>query len=300
MQHFLSIDQLSLPSIESLIQRAHYFKHKQQYPNYSSYCLANLFYENSTRTRVSFEWAAKQLALNVINLPLASSSESKGESIEDTLLNLAAMNIHLMVIRHSQNHQVETLAKRVGNRCHLINAGDGTHAHPSQALLDLMTIQEVKPHFADLKVAILGDIKHSRVANSLQAIFAKVGIKQLHLIAPKRWLPEKVSFGHSTESLEEGLHNADVIICLRVQKERLNDLDHVDLCGYRKQYALTSISRLYARANAMIMHPGPVNRGIEIDDEVVDGEHSYILQQVSNGVYMRMAIIESLLLSPKY
>jgi aspartate carbamoyltransferase catalytic subunit len=295
MKHFLEISQLSLPDIERLLQRAFHFKKENTCPSFSKHRIANLFYENSTRTRVSFELAAQKLSIPVVNLDMGASSESKGEIIEDTLSNLIAMGIDLFVIRHKQEGVQQRLANQLGDVVHIINAGDGTHAHPSQAMLDLMTILEHKPAMSQLKIAIVGNIRHSRVANSLQCLFSLMGVKELALVAPEVWLPKKVHFGSPTTSLQEGIAEADVVICLRVQHERLLEEEQMDLSTYRRYYALTGQNLLYAKPDAMVMHPGPVNRGVEIDSDVADGPQSFILQQVKNGVYMRMAIIEALL-----
>lgn len=295
MKHFLDIDQLSKPEITTLIQRALHFKNNEVYPSYPQFPVVNLFYENSTRTRVSFELAAKHLAMPVVNLDLQSSSESKGEIIQDTIKTLAAMGIKLFVMRHTQTGLPTMLAQTCGEDIHIVNAGDGARAHPSQAMLDLMTIMEKKPHLEQLKIAIVGDIRHSRVANSLQLICAKLGIGELALVAPKRWQPAIVHYGRVTSSLHDGLLDADVVICLRVQHERLLDSEHLDLDRYRRDYALTLTTLAFAKKDAILMHPGPINRGLEIDDEVADGPQSSILQQVTNGVFMRMAILESLI-----
>lgn len=295
MKHLLDITQLKLSNVEQLLTKAMDFKKGIALPNYSSYRLANLFYENSTRTRISFELAAKNLAIPVVNFDLAHSSESKGEMIEDTVSNLTAMGINLFVIRHTQEQLQHQLAQKIGNTAHIINAGDGQHAHPSQALLDYMTIRELKS--GKLKVAIIGDILHSRVANSLQCLFALMDIGELVMVAPEIWQPKHIHYGRVTSSLREGLEKADVIICLRVQQERLLDNEQLNLVSYRKQFALTQESLSLAKANAIVMHPGPVNRGIEIDADIVDGARLVILQQVKNGVFMRMAIIDSLLSS---
>ena len=294
MNHFLDIESLSHRDINALIQRALYFKNHTTYPVYPTFPVVNLFYENSTRTRVSFELAARHLGMPVVNLDLQCSSESKGEMIEDTIRTLAAMGVRLFVVRHLQEGLPERIAKACGRAIHIINAGDGAHAHPSQAMLDLMTIVENKPHLEGLKIAIVGDVRHSRVANSLQWISAKLKIGELTLVAPKIWQPTAVHYGRVTTSLKEGLHGADVVICLRVQRERLSASETLDLASYRRDYALTSETLAYAKVDAMVMHPGPVNRGVEIDSEVADGPQSYILQQVSNGVFMRMAILEHL------
>ncbi len=294
MKHFLDIDTLSHHDIDALIQRALYFKNHDSYPHYSKFPVVHLFYENSTRTRVSFELAARQLGMPVVNLELQSSSESKGEVIEDTVRTLAAMGIKLFVIRHVQEGLPQRLAETCGPGIRIINAGDGAHAHPSQAMLDIMTIVEKKPDLEGLQLAIVGDIRHSRVANSLQCISAKLKIGELRLIAPKIWQPSALHYGHMTTSLKEGLHGADVVICLRVQRERLGVSETLDLASYRRDYALTAETLTYAKKDAMILHPGPINRGVEIDSEVADGPQSCILQQVSNGVFMRMAILECL------
>ncbi|HBI21381.1 MAG TPA: aspartate carbamoyltransferase [Legionella sp.] len=296
MNHLLDIHPLSQHDILALIQRALSFKHSPQHPRYPDHTLANLFYENSTRTRVSFELAANKLAMPVINVDLAHSSEHKGETIQDTVQTLAAMGIQLFVIRHAQEGLPHALAHQCKPGMHVINAGDGQHAHPSQALLDLMTIMEQKPDLTRLKIAIVGDLRHSRVANSLQQICATLNVGELTLVSPVIWKPTQVHFGRTTTSLRDGISNADVVICLRVQQERLNADEHLNLADYRRDYALTETSMAWAKPDAMVMHPGPINRGVELESSVADGPHSFILEQVKNGVYMRMAIIEHLLI----
>ncbi|WP_454782906.1 aspartate carbamoyltransferase catalytic subunit [Legionella sp. WA2022007384] len=296
MNHFLEISQLSRQQIESLLHRAVYFKNhgQSQYPSYAQHTVANLFYENSTRTRVSFELAANRLSMPVINLDLQSSSETKGEIIEDTIRTLAAMGIKYFVIRHSQDGLQQSLASQVGDSVHIINAGDGTHAHPSQGLLDMMTILEQKPQLDQLKIAILGNIRHSRVANSFQCICAQLGVGELVLVAPELWQPKTLHYGRATQDLHDGLSDADVVICLRVQHERLLESDHLDLDSYRRDFALTKENLAYTKSDVMVMHPGPINRGVEIDSNVADGPNSFILNQVANGVFVRMAIFDAL------
>lgn len=295
MKHFLEISQISQAQAKSLIERALFFKRSDSYAQYTGNTLANLFYENSTRTRVSFELAAHNLGVNVVNLDLEHSSEKKGEVIEDTIHTLVAMGINIFVVRHNKNGFSQAIAGSMHGDTHIINAGDGTHSHPSQALLDFMTIVEQKPNLQDLKIAIVGDILHSRVANSLQSLSALLGVKELVFVAPEEWHPASAQFGRITSSLEDGLSNADVVIGLRVQRERLEDTKKLNLETYHANYALTADSIKYAKADAMIMHPGPINRGVEIDSDVADAPNSYILRQVENGVYMRMAIIEALI-----
>ncbi|RUR12340.1 aspartate carbamoyltransferase catalytic subunit [Legionella sp. km772] len=293
MKHFLEISQLTTEDVLRLIHRALEFKKSPQYPSYHQHSVANLFYENSTRTRVSFELAAKHLGMKVINIDLHSSSETKGEIIEDTLHTLAAMGIGNFVIRHKQEGMQQVLADRVKN-VHIVNAGDGTHAHPSQALLDMMTIMEEKQEPSALKIAILGNIRHSRVAHSFQCIAKHLNVGELVMVAPSIWQPHKLHYGRVTSDIKEGLADADVVMCLRVQKERLLEHEFLDLAAYRQDFALTQKTLAYAKPDVMVMHPGPMNRGIEIDNHVADGDKSYILQQVTNGVYARMAILEAL------
>lgn len=291
-KHFLEINHWSADELMALIQRALFFKKNPDYPTHPNEAVALLFYENSTRTRVSFELAAKKLGMSVINLDLKASSETKGELIKDTVQTLAAMGIKHIVMRHTQERLVHELAEDCGDKLHMVNAGDGMNSHPSQAMLDFMTIIENKPNLSQLKIAIIGDIRHSRVANSLQAICSQFGVADLTLIAPKAWQPTTHSYGRVTDSLRDGITDADVVICLRVQKERLLAEEQLDLASYHRDYALTQESLSYAKKDAMVMHPGPVNRGIEIDADVADGPQSFILKQVGNGVFMRMAILE--------
>jgi len=295
MNHFLEIAQLSTQGISDLIQRALDFKNHCVYPRYQQYTVANLFYEPSTRTRVSFELAANRLSMPVVNLDLQASSESKGEIIEDTVQNLAAMGVSLFVIRHKQEGLPKTLALNYPDKVHIINAGDGRHAHPSQAMLDLMTISERKSDLRQLKIAIVGNIRHSRVANSWQSLCSLLNVGELTLVAPDIWQPETVHYGRTTDSLADGIGNADVVICLRVQHERLLAHEQLAVANYRRDYALTRETIKYAKKDAIVLHPGPINRGVEIDSDVADGAQSLILQQVSNGVFMRMAILEALI-----
>lgn len=294
MNHLLDINQLSQHDVSRLLQRAMNYKQKVDFPRYPSFPLVSLFYENSTRTRVSFELAAKQLGMPVVNLDLQTSSEKKGEIIDDTFQTLKAMGFRVFVIRHKTEGLPAILAERYGDGVHIVNAGDGQHAHPTQALLDLMTILEYKSDLHRLKIAIVGDLRHSRVANSWQHLCALMGVGELALVSPEHWQSTHVHCGHVTSSLEEGLSGADVIICLRVQNERLHDTEQLDKTAYRRDYALTMASLAYAKPDAIVMHPGPMNRGVEIDSEVADGAQSVILQQVRNGVYMRMSVLEDL------
>lgn len=299
MRHFLDISQLSEDDVLKLIARANDFKQQSTSLSsvmamYNDYTVANLFYENSTRTRISFELAAKKLGLSCINFDLERSSVSKGETIEDTFRTLMAMGVDLFVLRHQENGIFNRLSS-ICDSVHLINAGEGNKAHPSQAMIDMMTILEYKKELSQLKIVVIGDVKHSRVAHSFQQVCALMSVGELVFVAPPKWLPKEMSFGRMTSSLQDGLSNADVVMCLRIQHERLDTGDELDLDTYRRSYALNAATLKLAQKNAIVMHPGPINRGVEIDNEVADGLQSCILQQVKNGVFMRMAIFDRLL-----
>ncbi len=297
VNHFLNIQQLTPNEVKMLIDRAIFFKETRSTPCFEQRVLANLFYENSTRTRVSFELAAKRMGMIVINFDIARSSESKGEEIRDTIKTLASMGIDVAVIRHVDEGLPHAMAECAPSHLHIINAGDGTHAHPSQAMLDLMTILERKPNFPDLKIAVVGNLKHSRVANSFQHLCQLMNVRSLKLVAPTAWLPLKPVYGDMTTSLKEGLEEADVVIALRVQRERFAIEDHMDLAQYQRDYQITSSNLRWAKSDVMVMHPGPINRGVEIESEVVEGAHACVWEQVQNGVWIRMALIERLLTS---
>ena len=295
MKHLLELSQLSYEDCQRLLNRAVYFKSQRQYPQLSGLSLANLFYEPSTRTRISFEMAAKNLGIRVVNMDFSQSSETKGETIEDTLQTLHAMGIQLFVMRHKQNGLPQLMSDACSSAMHIINAGDGTHEHPSQALLDMMTIMQYMPQLEKLKIAIVGDVLHSRVANSLQSLCALMKVRELVLVAPEIWHSTvRSSYGSITSSLRQGLQDADVVIALRVQKERLQINETMDLAAYHSEYAITQTSLAWAKPDAIVLHPGPLNRGIEIDSGVADGPRSRILEQVKNGVFIRMAILEAL------
>jgi aspartate carbamoyltransferase catalytic subunit len=292
MKHLLDIATLSTETALQLIERAQFFKTQTVWPTYASSEVALLFYENSTRTTVSFELAAKRLNMRVVLFNIAHSSEAKGENIEDTIRTLAAMGIHLIVIRHPESGMPKHLATVCPPQCQIINAGDGQNEHPTQALLDMMTILEHHPDLSRLKITIVGDLRHSRVANSLQHLCRLFKVGELALVSPHTWQPETIFYGTHTTSLEKGLRDADVVIALRIQKERLHAEEALDLHTYRSQYAITTEMLRFAKKGAAIMHPGPVNRDLEIDSILVDSAPSRILQQVENGVFLRMAVLE--------
>jgi aspartate carbamoyltransferase catalytic subunit len=252
--------------------------------------VVTVFYEPSTRTRMSFEIAAKRLSADTLNLTVAASSAVKGETLMDTAHNLEAMQPDLLVIRHPASGAPYYLARRL--KCGVINAGDGLHEHPTQALLDLLTVQEAKGRLDGLKVAIIGDIAHSRVARSDIAAFIKMG-SQVTVAGPATMLPPFLSSlgARVTYSLEEAVAGADVIMMLRLQLERMGQMFLSTLREYSRFFGLAPRHLKLAQPDVIIMHPGPLNRGVEISPEVADGSHSVILEQVTNGVAVRMAML---------
>ena len=256
--------------------------------------VANLFFEPSTRTRNTFEIAAKRTSAKTINVDLANSATKKNETLMDTMQTLKAMQIDMFVIRHQQNGLPHRVAENIEG-VSILNAGDGINAHPTQALLDMLTIRQHKKSFDSLSVAIIGDIRHSRVARSGIQAMKTLGTTDIRLIAPetlhyKEETPELERFA----SLEQGIEGADVIMSLRLQKERMIAADIPDEQTYFDGFGLTSENLKLAKPDAIVMHPGPVNRGIELSSEVADGSQSVILQQVTNGIAVRMAVMEIL------
>ena len=252
--------------------------------------VVTVFYEPSTRTRMSFEIAAKRLSADTLNLTVAASSAVKGETLMDTAHNLEAMQPDLLVIRHPASGAPHYLARRL--KCGVINAGDGLHEHPTQALLDLLTVEEAKGRLDGLKVAIIGDIAHSRVARSDILAFTKMG-SQVTVAGPATMLPPYLeSLGARVSySLEEAVEGADVIMMLRLQLERMGQMFLSTLREYSRFFGLAPRHLTLAQPDVIIMHPGPLNRGVEISPEVADGSHSVILEQVTNGVAVRMAML---------
>ena len=256
--------------------------------------VANLFFEPSTRTRNTFEIAAKRTSAKTINVDLANSATKKNETLMDTMQTLKAMQIDMFVIRHQQNGLPHRVAENIEG-VSILNAGDGINAHPTQALLDMLTIRQHKKSFDGLSVAIVGDIRHSRVARSGIQAMKTLGTTDIRLIAPetlhyKEETPELERFA----SLDQGIEGADVIMSLRLQKERMIAADIPDEQTYFDGFGLTSENLKLAKPDAIVMHPGPVNRGIELSSEVADGSQSVILQQVTNGIAVRMAVMEIL------
>ncbi len=255
--------------------------------------ITNLFFETSTRTRTTFELAAKRLSADVLSLNVNTSATSKGETLLDTLRNLEAMHVDMFVVRHPDSGAAHFIAQHAAPHISVINAGDGRHAHPTQAMLDMFTIRRHKGDIAGLRVAIVGDILHSRVARSQILALNTLGAAEVRVIAPDTLLPSHVtSLGVKVfNKLEEGVRDADVIIMLRLQKERMGSALLPSEHEYFQLYGLTEKRLQAAKLDAIVMHPGPINRGVEMDSQVADGPRSVILQQVSFGIAVRMAVM---------
>ena len=255
--------------------------------------VCNIFFENSTRTRTTFEIAAKRLSADVISLNVGTSSQSKGETILDTVDNLIAMHADMFVVRHNQSGAAHLIAQHVPDGISVINAGDGRHAHPTQGLLDVFTVRKYKPDMHNLRVALVGDILHSRVARSEIHALTTLGVPEVRVIAPKTLLPAQVEkLGVQVfHDMSEGLKDVDVVMMLRLQNERMTGAMLPSAQEYFKTYGLTPEKLSYAKPDAIVMHPGPMNRGVEIDSRVADGKQSVILPQVTYGIAIRMAVM---------
>ncbi|MEP6557876.1 MAG: aspartate carbamoyltransferase catalytic subunit [Burkholderiales bacterium] len=296
--HLLSIEGLPRETLTHVLDTAASFvsvadREVKKVPLLRGKSVFNLFFENSTRTRTTFEIAAKRLSADVINLDIARSSASKGESLLDTIANLSAMSADLFVVRHSESGAPFLIAQHVAPHVHVVNAGDGRHAHPTQALLDMYTIRHYRQDFSKLTVAIVGDVLHSRVARSdIHALLA-LGCPDVRVIGPKTLVPNDIAqMGVRVfHSLEEGLRGCDVVIMLRLQNERMSGALLPSSQEFFKRYGLTPERLATAAPDAIVMHPGPINRGVEIDSAVVDGAQSVILPQVTFGIAVRMAVM---------
>ena len=298
LQHLLSIKGLDKKIIEKLFNDADKFLEKEDITlddrtSLNGKTVCNLFFENSTRTQTTFEIAAKRLSANVINLDIATSSQSKGESILDLINNLIAMSVDIFVIRHSEPGIPELIAKKIKSNAHIINAGDGNREHPTQGLLDAYTIIKFKKDFTNLKVAIVGDIEHSRVAKSEINILSTLGAKEIRVIGPKTLMPSNIDDMNVNvfHTMEEGLKDVDVVMMLRIQKERMNNKTVPSESEYFKSFGLNQKRLKIAKKDALVLHPGPINRGVEIESEVADGSQSAILNQVKYGIAIRMAVM---------
>ena len=301
LKHLLTTEGLPRRIIEQILETADQFvsvgdREVKKVPILRGKSIFNLFFENSTRTRTTFEIAAKRLSADVINLNIGASSTSKGESLLDTIDNLAAMDADMFVVRHSQSGAAHLIAQHVRPGLAVINAGDGRHAHPTQGLLDAYTIRHYKKDFTRLTVAIVGDVLHSRVARSQIHALTTLGVPEVRVIGPKTLLPTAVeNLGVQVfHDMQRGLEGADVVVMLRLQNERMNGPLLPSAQEFFKSYGLTAEKLARAKPDAIVMHPGPMNRGVEIDSPVADGRQSVILPQVTFGIAVRMAVMSML------
>lgn len=301
LRHLLSIEGLPKRILNQILDTAESFvgvaeREVKKVPLLRGKTVCNLFFENSTRTRTTFEIAAKRLSADVISLNVNTSSQSKGETILDTVDNLIAMHADMFVVRHSQSGAAHFIAKHVPDHIHVINAGDGRHSHPTQGLLDMFTIRKYKPDLHNLRVAIVGDVLHSRVARSEIHALTTLGVPEVRVIAPKTLLPAQVEkLGvHVFHDMKTGLKDVDVVMMLRLQNERMNGAMLPSAQEYFKTYGLTQDKLNLAKPDAIVLHPGPMNRGVEIDSSVADGSQSVILPQVTYGIAVRMAVMAML------
>jgi aspartate carbamoyltransferase catalytic subunit len=296
--HLLSIEGLPRAVVAQILDTAGTFlsvndREVKKVPLLRGKSVFNLFFENSTRTRTTFEIAAKRLSADVINLDIARSSTAKGESLLDTIANLSAMHADMFVVRHAESGAPYLIAQHCAPHVHVVNAGDGRHAHPTQGLLDMYTIRHFKRDFSALTVAIVGDIVHSRVARSDIHALTTLGVPEIRAVGPKTLVPGDLrEMGvRVCHDMAEGIRDADVIIMLRLQNERMSGALLPSAGEFFKNYGLTPDKLALAKPDAIVMHPGPINRGVEIDSAVADGRQSVILPQVTFGIAVRMAVM---------
>jgi aspartate carbamoyltransferase catalytic subunit len=301
LRHLVTLDGLPRDTLTAILDRADSYRRFPGQPAYegrelAGVTVANLFFEPSTRTRASFDLAGRRLGAHVVNLDLQSSSRAKGETMLDTIYTLEAMNTDVFVIRDSEVGLPEFLIDHVAPHVSVISAGEAHLSHPTQGLLDVLTIRSHKRRFAGLKVAIVGDIKHSRVARSTAQALATLGTTDLRLIGPPGLLPSEDEFRGAQRftRIEDGIEGADVVMMLRIQKERMAAAAALDDAAYFRDFGLDVRRLKLASPSALVMHPGPMNRGVEIESAVADGPRSVIREQVNNGVAVRMAVLAAI------
>jgi aspartate carbamoyltransferase catalytic subunit len=301
LRHLITLAGLGRDMLTAILDRAESYRRIPGQPAYegrelAGVTVANLFFEPSTRTRASFDLAGRRLGAHVINLDLHSSSRAKGETMLDTIYTLEAMNTDVFVIRDSEAGMPEFLIDHVAPHVSVISAGEAHVSHPTQGLLDVLTIRSHKRRFAGLKVAIVGDIKHSRVARSTAHALATLGTVDLRLIGPPGLLPSEDEFPGAQRftRIEDGIAGADVIMMLRIQKERMSQAAALDDAAYFREFGLDTARLELASPSVLVMHPGPMNRGVEIESAVADGPRSVIREQVNNGVAVRMAVLAAI------
>jgi len=301
LRHLITLDGLERGLLEELLQRAdRYLCEPGRLPprgeDLAGWTVANLFAEPSTRTRASFELAAIRLGADTINLDVMLSSRAKGESIIDTIYTLQEMQVDVFVIRDAEPGIHEYVARHVGPQVSVISGGEAHLSHPTQGLLDALTIRQAKGRFEGLIVTIAGDIRHSRVARSAHRALSTLGVAEIRIVAPADMMPSPNEFDGAKrfESFDDAIEGSDVVMMLRIQRERVANSGPSDVVSYHQQYGLTPARLARARPDAIVMHPGPMNRGVEITSDVADGPQSLIRRQVANGVAMRMAVLAHL------
>lgn len=300
LRHLLTLDGLGRNLLERLLDRAeHLLTPTGAVParsdSLAGRAVANLFFEPSTRTRASFDLAGKRLGADVLNLDVNTSSRKKGESILDTIYTLQAMQVDVMVVRDASAGVPAYITRNVNEHVCILNAGEADVSHPTQGLLDLLTIRRHKPEFSNLAVAVVGDIAHSRVARSAAHGLHTMGVGELRLVSPPALAPDadEMPYARILDNLEEGLKDADVVMALRIQRERIGNLDGIPgIDEYFANFGISHERMRIAKSDAIVMHPGPMNRGIEIEGSLADSPQSVITEQVTNGVAIRMAVLE--------
>jgi len=301
LRHLLTLEGLSRDELSHLLDLAQFYvRFPGELPardqSLWGRTVANLFFEPSTRTRVSFELAAKRLGADVVNLDLHSSSRVKGETVLDTIYTLQAMQVDVFVMRDAEPGLPAYVSAHVAPHVSVLNAGEAHLSHPTQGLLDVLTIRQRKGDLQNLKVAIVGDVSHSRVARSTGRALLTLGVGELRLVSPANLMPapDELEGAARCTTLAEGIRGADVIMALRIQHERMSASDALDKESFYREWGISSENLRHARPDAIVMHPGPMNRGVEITSEVADGPHSVIRQQVTNGVAVRMAVLATI------
>ena len=302
LRHLTTLEHLPRETIERLLDRAMAMRDACAHGTRKIDLLAgrtvlNLFFEPSTRTRTSFELAARRLGADVVNFDIGFSSANKGEELYDTLHTLEAMHLDAIIVRHKVSGTPDELVRHAMSGVSVINAGDGNRAHPTQGLLDTLTIRQHRPDFENLAVTICGDVKHSRVARSDVHALSALGVQDIRLCGPASLMPAAEEFPQCRliEDFDQAIEGVDAVVMLRLQKERMAQTDLPDEAAYFRQYGLDTARLARARKGCLVMHPGPINRGIEIASDVADGAQSRILEQVGNGVFVRMAVLGELL-----
>lgn len=302
LKHFLDLDGLSRETLTHILDTAEGFaplgeRKVRTVPLLRGRTVANLFFENSTRTRTAFELAAKRLSADVLTIDLVSSSTAKGESLLDTLRVLESLQCDMFIVRHSESGAARFIARHVADGIAVVNGGDGQHAHPTQGLLDMFTIRRHKGDFSNLTVVLIGDIRHSRVARSDLAALQTLGAGEVRVVGPRTLVPKDVEAlgARFVANLDEALVGADVVMGLRLQRERMNGAKVPSSGEYFRHFGLSAERLALAKPDAIVMHPGPTNRGVEIAADVADGKQSVILEQVTAGLAVRMAVMSMVL-----